>query len=251
MLSLPPSALGHDVSLTNLLHPVRLPGCHLHGAHSRPPAGPLTRASSASPATAPRSSPDPLLQHHSTSAAHVRHCKLDFMRAGRRGWGASRLARRAPWRRAAGCRWGHVRPLRPALLQRAPCASGGAAPQSCLLLVLAASAMPSEAGLADCLAECGAGQVAAPGSDAWNKAVNLQNSWFSEAPAAVVLPSSAQEVAQAIKCARERGLGVTARCGSHGNAGAGAPEPCGCRRPPPPHAAGRAAATRPSPAEIA
>lgn len=90
------------------------------------------------------------------------------------------------------------------------------------LLVLAA--MPSAgAGLAECLAR-GAGEVAERGSDAWNKAVQLQNSWFddesSKGPAAVVLPSSAQEVAQAIKCAKEHGVGVTARCGSHGNAGA-------------------------------
>lgn len=77
-----------------------------------------------------------------------------------------------------------------------------------------------DASLLGCLAR-GAGEVAEPGSTAWLKAVHLENSWFDERepPAAVVLPSSAQEVAEAVKCAREHGVRVTARCGSHGNGG--------------------------------
>lgn len=84
--------------------------------------------------------------------------------------------------------------------------------------------MPAEEGLLECLSR-GAGEVAEPSSEAWNKALRLQNSWFnadslSAPPAGVVLPSSAQEVSHAIKCCNKYGSRVTARCGSHGNAGA-------------------------------
>lgn len=123
-----------------------------------------------------------------------------------------------------------------------------------LWLLLTLAAMPSEAHLlGKCLAR-GAGELAEPASDAWKKAVRLQNSWFdtqslSEPPAAVVLPSTAQEVSHVIMCAREHGVRVTARCGSHGNAGAAG---VGGHQTPPPPAAARSRAcharppTRPS-----
>lgn len=94
----------------------------------------------------------------------------------------------------------------------------------CLVLAVAARAArpTAEGSLVECLAS-GAGEVAAPGSEEWSAAVTLNNAWYSTSPtnqpAAVVLPSTSEEVAQAIKCCREHGARVTARGGSHGNGG--------------------------------
>ena len=99
-----------------------------------------------------------------------------------------------------------------------------------VFIFLAVAVLPAvRAGLAQCLAE-GAGELAERDGSAWEDAVTLQNNWRDEgpAPAAVVLPSSTAEVSRAIKCANEHGVRVTARCGSHGQAGAPSTADSGC-----------------------
>lgn len=91
----------------------------------------------------------------------------------------------------------------------------------CLLLALLARGSAG-GGLRECLEE-GAGEVAARGSEEWDKAVQPANTWADGTeppPAFVVLPANARETAWAINCSRKYEARVVARCGGHGEAGA-------------------------------
>lgn len=69
------------------------------------------------------------------------------------------------------------------------------------------------------LREAFAGEVIAPGDAAYDDARRVWNARFDRRPAIVLRPTSAEDVAAAIRFGRERGLEIAVRGGAHSNAG--------------------------------
>jgi FAD/FMN-containing dehydrogenase len=74
------------------------------------------------------------------------------------------------------------------------------------------------------LADALAGEVLLPGTDAYDRARSVWNAMVDRRPAAIVRPTTAKEVAQAVTVARDRGLAIGVRCGGHSVTGLAVPE---------------------------
>lgn len=92
------------------------------------------------------------------------------------------------------------------------------------LLALAAPALSrgvtKRAAVNDCLTEAGVPQLS-PGSDEFKKSILPYNMRLPHTPAGLVLPETVEHVQDAVKCAVDNGVTVSARGGGHSYVGNG------------------------------